>query len=205
MPSNKYYNILSLAFILLLLLSNIAEIKICLLFGYSLGAGTIIFPLLYVINNILTEIYGFSACRNVIWIALCCNCIFGVFVYLITLLPPSPFFEYQQAFEEIFLLSPQIIVASVISYFVGELSNSFLLSMMKIKLNGKFFVIRAVISTFVASSIESFIFTYIAFFTRLPRAELLEMIILLTIIKTSYEIILMPLSIKIIRIINDRY
>ena len=192
----KYYHHLTLSFTVILLLSNTAEIKICDFFGFSVGAGTLIFPLLYVINDILTEVYGFTAARKVIWTALLWNCIFTAFIYIILLIPSSPHFEQKQAFEQIFSISPRIVFASIFSYFIGELLNSSIIAALKIKFQGRFFALRAIFSTLISSATESSAFAYIAFSGRIPNKELIEMIVLLTLIKVAYEILIMPITLK---------
>jgi uncharacterized integral membrane protein (TIGR00697 family) len=192
----KYYHHLTLSFTVILLLSNIAEIKICDFLGFSIGAGTLIFPLLYVLNDILTEVYGFTAARRVIWTALTWNCIFTAFIYIILLLPSSPHFEQKEAFEQIFFISPRIVLASIFSYFVGELLNSSIIATLKVKFQGRFFALRAIFSTLISSACESSVFAYIAFSGRIPNMELVEMVILLTLIKVAYEILIMPFTLK---------
>lgn len=196
LSSLKYYHHLTLSFPVILLLSNIAEIKICDFFGFSIGAGTLIFPLLYVLNDILTEVYGFTAARKVIWTALIWNCIFTIFIYIILLLPSSPHFEQKEAFEQIFFISPRIVLASIFSYFVGELLNSNIIATLKIKFQGRFFALRAIFSTLISSACESSVFAYIAFAGRIPNRELTQMIVLLTLIKVVYEILIMPFTLK---------
>lgn len=194
----KYYHSLTVAFTVLLLLSNLAETKICSLFGYSVGAGTLIFPLLYILSDVLTEVYGFTASRKTIGIAFCYSCFFSIFVYLVCLLPPSEHWNDQEAFEKIFIVSPRIVFGSIISYFIGEIINTTIIAFLKIKLQGRYFAIRAVFSTLVGSLLESTLFGFIAFFGRIPLYELIEMIILLTLIKVMYEILVMPVTIKLI-------
>lgn len=194
----KYYNTISIAFILCLLMSNIAEIKICSFFGYSIGAGTIIFPLIYILNDILTEVYGFTSSRKTIWAALFVNCVFSMFLYVVTLLPPSEYWHDQAIFEKLFLVSPRIVIASIISYLVGEMVNSCIIASLKIKFHGKFFATRAIFSTLAGAMVESALFGYIAFFHRIPDMELINMILLLTVVKVLYEIVAMPLTIKIV-------
>lgn len=199
MKERNYYPLLSQIFILLLIIANIAEIKVFNFVGFSIGGGTIIFPLLYVLNDVITEIYGFTASRKTIMNALYSNCIVSLFLYIIILLPPAESWKGQAAFEEVFSLSPRIVMASIISYFIGELLNSFIVASLKIKYQGNFFAFRAIISTSVSSILESLIFSYLAFYGRIPINELLEMIFLLFIIKISYEIIIMPFTIKLVK------
>lgn len=200
--STKYYGLLSTMFTVILLFSNIAEAKICDFFGYAIGAGTTIFPLLYILSDVLTEVYGFSASRKAIWIAFCYSCLFSIFIYIICLLPPSAHWNGQEAFLEIFLVSPRIVIASVLSYFVGELLNTTIIASLKIKLQGKYFAFRAIFSTFFGALLESSLFGFIAFLGRVPFEELINMIIILSLIKVIYEILLMPITTKLVKFLK---
>lgn len=191
----KFYNLLTLIFIFCLFISNIAEIKIMDVFGLAqVGAGTIFFPLLYVLNDIITEVYGFSASRRTIWTALLFSIAFTLLMQLILVLPDGEDWQEKDAFETVFMLSPRIMVASLSSYFLGELINSSILSVLKLQFQGKMFAIRAIFSTLVSSFLESIMFGVIAFYGRIPDDELIKMAIMLTIIKVVYEIITLPIS-----------
>ncbi|XVN42838.1 MAG: queuosine precursor transporter [Candidatus Rickettsia vulgarisii] len=156
--NKKYYNNIIIAYVVCLLFSNIGAIKIYNFFGYSIDAGTIIFPLLYILNDVLTEVYGFTASKRTILLALFYNIIFSAFIYIVALLPASPYWHDQQAFETIFLISPRIVIASIVSYFVGELINAIIMSLLKIKFHGKIYALRAVFSTFIGSLIDTFVY-----------------------------------------------
>lgn len=194
----KYYNSLTIFFTVLLLLSNLAETKICNFFGCAIGAGTLIFPLLYVLSDVITEVYGFTDSRKTIWVGFGYSCFFSIFIYIVYLLPPSEHWHEQEAFEKIFLVSPRIVFGSVISYFVGEMLNTMIIAFLKVKFHGRYFALRAIFSTFIGSSFESILFGFIAFFGRIPTNELVKMIALLTLIKVLYEILIMPVTIKLI-------
>lgn len=194
--NTKYYSILTITFIFLLFISNMAEMKIVNFFGISeLGAGTIFFPLLYVFNDIITEVYGFSASRRTIWLALIFNLTFSLLMYLIIKLPEGADWQEKEAFETIFTLSPRIMAGSLISYFLGELINSSIISHLKFKFKGQLFALRAIFSTFISSFVESILFGLIAFYGRIPDDELIKMIITLSLLKVLYEIVVMPFTI----------
>ena len=164
----------------------------------QVGAGTIFFPLLYVLNDIITEVYGFSASRRTIWVALCFNLTFSLLMYLIMLLPEGDDWQEKEAFEVIFALSPRIMIGSLISYFFGELINASIISYLKLSLQGRLFALRAVFSTLISSFLESVMFGLIAFYGRIPDDELIKMTVMLTILKVLYEIIIMPLTIMLV-------
>lgn len=193
----KYYNVISIAFVVCLVVSNIAAVKLCDFLGYAtLDAGTMTFPLLYILNDVITEVYGFSASRRTIYIALFSNCFVAGFLWLVALMPPAKGWDNQEAFVQVFSLSPRIVVASISSYFIGELANSTIIASLKIKLEGKMFVYRAILSTTIGSLIESAIFSCLAFYAIIPAEEILKMIGLLTAIKIAYEIVIMPITVR---------
>lgn len=196
LQKTKYYTFLTLIFIFCLLISNLAEIKIFDFFGLAqIGGGTIFFPLLYVLNDIITEVYGFSASRRTIWLALFFNILFTALMQLVILLPDGADWNEKQAFETVFLLSPRIMVGSLVSYFIGELVNSTIISSLKLRMHGQMFPLRAVLSTFISSFIESVLFGIIAFYGRIPDDELVKMTIMLTLLKVLYEIVIMPFTV----------
>ena len=195
----KHYNFLTIFFIFCLLISNLAEIKIIDVFGWGqFGAGTIFFPLLYVLNDILTEVYGYTASRRTIWLALFFNLLFSLIMFLVMLLPSGPDWQEKEAFETVFALSPRIIIGSITSFFVGELINAIMIANLKLQLKGRIFAVRALFSTLISSLIESILFGVIAFYGRVPGDELVKMIVMLTLAKVLYEFLIMPLSLSFI-------
>lgn len=202
--NSNYYNILAILFIVCLLISNLAATKLCNFFGYILPGGTIFFPLLYIINDILTEVYGFKASRKVIWLALACNLLLVMSLYLVVLMPSPQDIGNNLAFAQIFSLSPRILFASIISYFFGELANATIISLLKIKMKGGYFALRAITSTIIGSFLESIIFCVLAFINRMSILEIISMIVTLTIIKVLYELLVIPITTKIVMFLKTK-
>jgi uncharacterized integral membrane protein (TIGR00697 family) len=194
----SYYNSLMVAFTVLLILANLGATKIISVFGFALAGGIILFPFLYIISDILTEVYGFSASRRVIWTAFFYNCVFCIFTYILIALPPFKYWDGQSAFETIFSTSPRIVLGSLSSYIFGEFLNTTIISYGKIWFDGKYFALRAIISTLFGALLESILFGFIAFYGRLPTGELIKMMILLALVKITYEIVLMPITVRIV-------
>ena len=114
-PENKnfkYYNFIAFTFVICLITANLAATKLVQIGSLTVPGGIIIFPLLYVMNDILTEVYGFSASRRVIWIALYCNLFMTLTLYLVVQLPPSDHSHTHEEFATIFALPPKIFLAS---------------------------------------------------------------------------------------------
>jgi len=153
-------------------------------------------------NDILIEVYGFSASRRVIWTALYCNLFLTLILYIIVQLPHSDHSHTHEAFAIIFALTPKIFIASISSYFIGEIINASAISILKIKLEGHYFAIRAIFSTFIGALIETTIFASIAFSSFLPLASLISMILTMTTLKVTYKIAVLPFTTRITKFLK---
>lgn len=199
-----YYHILALLFCFIFILSNIAASKVSIFGGIFIDAGTAYFPLLYIINDVITEIYGFRASRKVIWLAVCSNICFVLFLSLIVKLPSSYSEGSNESFDLLFSFSPRILVASVTSFLIGEYFNSMILAKSKIKFQGKMFMLRAIFSTLIGVSIESGLFSVIAFTGVVPSGELLSMTLLLIFAKVFYEAITIPITLRFVMFLKKK-
>lgn len=199
-PKNglKYYHSIAVAFIMCFLTSNLAAVKIFSIGGVSLPAGIFVFPLIYVLNDVLTEVYGFTASRKVIWTALLCNLFMTSALVIACYLPPSDFWNDQDCFEAIFLMSPRIFFASMLAYVVGEGINAFIISSLKLRFSGKYFVSRAIFSTSIGVLIETSVFTTVAFAGYLEIVEIIKMIFIMSSIKVFYEFAIMPITTRLV-------
>ncbi len=193
-----FYHLLALIFCFVFVLSNIAASKIGIIFDVYLDTGTLYFPILYIVNDIITEIYGFTSSRKVIWMAISTNIIFVLFLSLSVSLPSVESIGVNLAFDQVFSLSPRILMASVISFLIGEYVNSVMLAKSKIRFHGKSFGYRAITSTAVGVSVESILFSTIAFAGKFEVDELIGMTTMLISIKILYEIVTMPITSKIV-------
>jgi uncharacterized integral membrane protein (TIGR00697 family) len=200
----SFFHILSILFCFLFILSNISASKVSIISGVFIDAGTAFFPLLYIINDITTEVYGFKASRKVIWFAVVANILFTFSLAFIVNLSPSQNFASNTSFDILFNFTPRILVASVSSFLIGEYINSVILSVSKVKYSGKLFAFRAIFSTFVGVTIESSIFSVIAFYGVVPAEELVNMSIWLITIKVLYELISIPITIRFIKYLKLR-
>lgn len=194
----KYYYPLGLLFIMCLIISNFGATKLVNFFGFTAPGGIILFPILYVLNDTLTEVYGFRASRRVIWSALLCNLFVSLILYTISLLPPALHWSNHEAFHKIFSLSPIIFIASVSSYLIGESVNAAIIAKLKIAMRGKMFAVRAIFSTLIGASLETVIFCFLAFYQTIDDFHLIMMIVHMVVIKVTYEVVVMPITIKVI-------
>ncbi len=194
----RYFDVLVAFFVAVLLISNIASTKILTLWEFTFDGGTILFPLSYIFGDILTEVYGFRKSRRVIWLGFAAAMLMSVVLYIVQKMPPAPEWTNQQAFETLLGFVPRIVVASLIAYFVGEFSNSITLSLLKIKTKGKLLWLRTIFSTIIGEGLDTIVFCMIAFYGTLPGNVLWSIIISNYIFKCAVEILLTPVTYKII-------
>lgn len=194
----KYLDLITGLFVAVLLISNIASSKIVEIWKFTFDGGTILFPLSYIFGDILTEVYGFRRSRRVIWIGFFCAALMSLTLGLVGLIKPAVGWEYQEAYMRILGQTPRIVTASLIAYFAGEFSNSFVLAKMKILTKGKWLFTRTIGSTIVGEGIDTVIFVVIAFLGVYPNDLVLLIIISNYVFKVSLEVVFTPLTYKIV-------
>jgi uncharacterized integral membrane protein (TIGR00697 family) len=194
----QYFDILVAFFVGVLLISNIASTKILTLWKFTFDGGTILFPLSYIFGDILTEVYGFRQSRRVIWLGFITALLMSLVFYIVQLLPSAADWPNQKAFEAILGFVPRIVCASLLAYFVGEFSNSFILSRLKIYTLGRFLWTRTIGSTLVGEGIDTAVFCLVAFYGVLPSNALWAVIISNYIFKCSVEILFTPVTYMIV-------
>lgn len=191
--SEKYFCLLAIVFCACLIASNIFEIKIFEAGPLTLTGGFLVFPISYIINDCITEVYGFRKARFVIWTAFALNLCFVLVAQLVRILPPETFWDGQEHFDYIFRADMRITVASLAAFVCGSLVNAAVMSRMKAADGEHRFGWRAVISSLAGESIDSVIFFPIAFFS-VGLHNLLVMMLTQIILKTAYEIVVLPVT-----------
>lgn len=199
------FMMLSILFCVCLITSNLLEIKVIKLgsLPLSITAGMLIFPVSYIINDCITEVWGFRRARLIIWIGFIMNFFVMAMAQLAVHLPAASYWEGAEAFNYVFGLAPRIVVASLTAFLVGSFFNAYIMSRMKIMSKGKYFSLRAIVSTFVGETADSLIFFPIAFGGIMPFNELLKLAVVQIVIKTLYEIVILPFTIKVVKYIKE--
>lgn len=202
----KYFDVIIGLFISVLLISNVASAKIVKLGPLALDGGTILFPLAYIFGDIFTEVYGYKKTRRIIWIGFFVNILMAVAFIGVGKLPSALGWNNQGAYNAILGWVPRIVIASVLAYWFGEFSNSFILAKMKILTKGKWLWTRTIGSTFVGEFFDTIIFCLIAFWGNVPSALLLSIILSNYVFKVGVEIIFTPITYKIVKFLkrNER-
>jgi len=200
----KYLSTISVFFVSVLLISNVASTKIVDLKYFVFDGGTLLFPLSYVFGDILTEVYGYKRSRSVIWLGFFMALLMSVIFIVVGKLPPAADWNNQAAYDAILGLTPRIVCASLIAYFLGEFSNSFVLAKMKIWTKGKWLWTRTIGSTVVGELVDSAFFIMIAFFGIFPNSLLLTLIISNYVFKTAVEVLFTPLTYKVVKFLKTK-
>ena len=150
-------------FITALITSNIIAVKLAQIGPFVLPAAIILFPVSYILGDVLTEVYGYRAARRVIWLGFACNALVVLFVWLGGLLPGAPFWEAQPAYQRILGFTPRLLAASFTAYLLGEFANAMVLARLKVATRGRWLWLRTIGSTLVGQGLDSLVFITLAF------------------------------------------
>ena len=181
-------------FITSLITANIISVKLIKVLGMVLPAGIIIFPISYIIGDVLTEVYGYAQARKVIWLGFFCNLILVIALWIGKVIPPAPFWEGQAAYERILGYAPRLLAASFLAYLVGEFLNAYVLAKMKIATKGRWLWTRTIGSTLVGQGLDSLVFITLAFIGTIPPKTLALAIFTQWVVKSAYEAAATPLT-----------
>ncbi|MFH1587623.1 MAG: queuosine precursor transporter [Candidatus Diapherotrites archaeon] len=197
-PEFKFFAIITGLFVAVLLISNLASTKILDLGIFVFDGGTLLFPLSYIFGDILTEVYGYKNARKVIWTGFVSAILMAVVFAVVGYLPAAEGWINQAAYDAILGMVPRIVIASLIAYFAGEFSNSYVLAKMKIKTKGKMLWARTIGSTIVGEGVDTILFATIAFFGTLPIETFIALVVSNYIFKVGIEVLFTPLTYKIV-------
>lgn len=186
--------LIAVAFVTCLIVSNITAVKLISVADFILPGAIVIFPITYIIGDVLTEVYGYAKARRVIWMGFLAN-LFAVATFaLVGILPAAGFWGAQEAYDTILGATPRILAASLIAYLVGEFANSYVLARLKVATEGRFLWVRTISSTVVGQSLDSAIFIVIAFSGIIPTGALIMTIVVQAVVKIAYEALATPLT-----------
>lgn len=187
----SWLTVLSCLMVTCYLTSNIMAVKLVDIGGItSFDAGTITFPLAYMLGDVLTEIWGFKMSKKVIFLTFICNIFFIVFTYIGLFLPsPDYMSEVSSAYAVIFSYTPRILFASLIAFIFGEISNAWVMEKIKFITKGRFLFIRTILSSVVGYVFDTVLFVFVAFFGSIPLDDIFTMITMQYILKMLIEII----------------
>lgn len=177
-----------------LIAANIVAVKLVELWGLLLPAAIIIFPVSYILGDVLTEVYGYAQARRVIWLGFLANLIVVAAIWIAQILPAASFWDGQAAFERILGYTPRLLAASFLAYLVGEFANAFVLAKMKVATRGRWLWTRTIGSTLVGQAFDSAVFITLAFAGTLPTKALAAAVVTQWLAKSAYEALATPLT-----------
>jgi len=205
----RYLDLIMGAFAVTLVVSNVASTKVATL---DLGAwkpvfdgGTFLFPLTYIFGDILTEVYGYRRTRRVIWFGLAMTLLASVTLGLVALLPTGPDSPTAGAFERVAGFVPQIVLASLVAFFVGEFLNAYVLARLKVATQGRWLWVRTIGSTLVGQGADTLVFAFLAFgigANALPSSVLWSLIAFNYVYKVALEVLLTPATYGAVRFLK---
>ncbi len=198
------FMVLAVTFCVCLIVSNLMEIKTVDLGPLTITAGVIVFPISYIINDCIVEVYGFAKARLVIWLGFLMNLLVSLLLQVGIWLPGAESWNGQESMQMIFGAVPRIFAASFIAFLCGSMVNAYVMSRMKIASEGRNFSFRAIMSTVFGEGVDSLIFFPIAFGGILAWGEIAALILTQTVLKTVYEILILPVTMRVVKFLRNR-
>jgi uncharacterized integral membrane protein (TIGR00697 family) len=197
------FMLMGILFNVCLIAANLLETKVIQLGPLTVTAGLLVFPISYIINDCMTEVWGYKKARLIIWSGFAMNFMVVTLGLIAVAIPAAPFWTGAAHFNFVFGLAPRIVAASMIAFLTGSFLNSYIMSKMKLLNNGRYFSMRAIWSTIVGETGDSLIFFPIAFGGLIAIPDLIKMMALQIVLKTVYEILVLPITIKVVKKIKE--
>lgn len=194
----RYFDLVGMLFVAVLLISNTVGIKIIQVGPLSLPGGVLLFPISYIFGDVLTEVYGYRASRRIIWFGLGMTLLMSACYALVGHLPAASYWQGQGAYEATLGQVPRIVLASMVAYICGEFSNSYVLAKMKVAMQGRRLWMRTIGSTIVGEGVDTLVFVLVAFVGVFPTAALVTIIVSNYLVKVLYEVVATPFTYRIV-------
>ncbi|EFA43934.1 putative membrane protein [Hallella bergensis DSM 17361] len=197
------FMLFSILFCVCLIAANVLETKQIAVGPISLTGGLIVFPISYIINDCVCEVWGFRKARLLIWMGFVMNFFFVAMGAICDLIPGADYWNNDEGFHAIFGLAPRIALASFVAFVVGSFVNAYVMSRMKIRDGGKRFSARAILSTIAGETCDSVIFFPLALAGVVPTSELPWLMLWQVVLKTAYEVVALPLTMRVVKVLKQ--
>lgn len=189
---------MAVLFVVCLIASNLFATKVICILGINLPGAVIIFPISYILNDCICEVWGFRKTRLIIWTAFAMNLFVVLVGQLLVWMPAASFWDGAPHFDYMFNMAPRVLFASLLAFLVGSTLNSMVMSKKKVADNGRNFGVRAILSSVVGEFADSMIFMPIAFWGT-PVKTLFWMMVAQVSFKVCYEIVVLPVTSIVVR------
>lgn len=196
------FMLLGILFNVCLIAANLLETKVIQIGSLTVTAGLLVFPISYIINDCIAEVWGFKKARLIIWSGFAMNFFVVALGLIAVAIPAAPFWEGEEHFDFVFGMAPRIVAASLMAFLVGSFLNAYVMSKMKVASRGRHFSARAILSTLAGETADSLIFFPVAFGGIIAWRELLIMMCIQIILKSMYEVIILPVTIRVVKAIK---
>ena len=194
----KYLDVLTTAFVVILLVSNLIAQKVCQIGPFAVSGAILLFPITYIFGDIFTEIYGFAASRRAIWLGFFGTILLYFMGAIIIALPAAPGWHNQEAFSIVFGFIPRILAASLVAFWAGEFANSYTMARLKLLTNGRKLWTRTIGSTVVGQAVDTTLVIVLTFVGTIPLRTLGNMIVTAYVLKVAYEVLATPVTYLVI-------
>lgn len=196
------FMLLGILFNVCLIAANLLETKVIQIGSLTVTAGLLVFPISYIINDCIAEVWGFKKARLIIWSGFAMNFFVVALGLIAVAIPAAPFWEGEEHFDFVFGMAPRIVAASLMAFLVGSFLNAYVMSKMKVASQGRNFSVRAIWSTVVGEAADSLIFFPVAFGGVIAWKELLIMMGIQIVLKSLYEVMILPVTIRVVKAIK---
>ena len=196
------FMLLGILFNVCLIAANLLETKVIQIGSLTVTAGLLVFPISYIINDCIAEVWGFKKARLIIWSGFAMNFFVVALGLIAVAIPAAPFWEGEEHFDFVFGMAPRIVAASLMAFLVGSFLIAYVMSKMKVASQGRNFSARAIWSTVVGETADSLIFFPVAFGGVIAWKELLIMMGIQIVLKSMYEVIILPVTIRVVKAIK---
>ncbi len=196
------FMLLGILFNVCLIAANLLETKVIQIGSLTVTAGLLVFPISYIINDCIAEVWGFKKARLIIWSGFAMNFFVVALGLIAVAIPAAPFWEGEEHFDFVFGMAPRIVAASLMAFLVGSFLNAYVMSKMKVASQGRNFSARAIWSTVVGETADSLIFFPVAFGGIIAWKELLIMMGIQILLKSLYEVMILPVTIRVVKAIK---
>jgi uncharacterized integral membrane protein (TIGR00697 family) len=190
----KYYDLVMALFVAVLIISEITSTKLIHIGPFRTAGAIILFPISYIVSDVLTEVYGYARARRVMWVGFGALLLMSATLIAVQYLPAAPIWHNQDAYNKILGFVPRISMASIIAYWAGGFANDFTLAKMKVLSRGKFLWMRTIGSTVVGQAVDSLLFIGLAYYGRLPASSILQIALTQYLLKVAYEAVATPFT-----------
>lgn len=194
----RYLDELTIAFVVVLLISNLVGPKICRVGPLNVSGAELLFPITYIFGDIFTEVYGYAASRRAIWSGFFGMALLSLMGGVAVALPAAPGWHEQHAFAVVFGFVPRFAAASLIAYWAGEFTNSYTLAKLKLLTQGRWLWTRTVGSTVTGQAVDTTVVILVAFGFTTPWPTMARLIVSSYLVKVAYEVLATPVTYAVV-------